>query len=95
MDAKHFGCVQRRMPAEKAPPDDRDDRGRDHNLRKARQILLLDLAARHAQLDQGAHAGQPARNHFAVVEIGDARKPRALGDDQTDDFAAAGVEDRL
>ena len=80
--------VQRRMPLEQALPDHGDHRGRDQDLRKARQLLLLDFAARDRKLDQRAHAGEAARDHFAVVEIGDRGKPRPLGHDQAHDVAA-------
>ena len=62
---------------------------------KRARFLLLDLAARDAELDQRAHAGEPARDHFAVVEIGDRRKARPLGDDQAHDVAAPRRRDLL
>ena len=61
------------MPFEQALPDHRDDRRGADNLRKAREVRG-DFAPRDAELDQRAHAGEPARDHLAVVEIGDRGK---------------------
>src|SRR5229473_778831 len=60
MDAEHLGRVERRMPAEQPLPDHRDNRRRNHDLRKTRQAFLPDLTALDAELDQRAHAGQAA-----------------------------------
>ena len=75
------------MPAEQPLPDYGDNRRRNDDLRKARQALLPDFAARNAQFDQRAHSGNAARNHLAVIEVGDARKPCTFGDDKSDDVA--------
>src|SRR6266436_7169475 len=78
MDAEHLGRIQRRMAAEQALPDHCDDRRRDHDLRKARQALLADFTALDAELDQRAHADQTARNHLAVIKVGDGGKSCTL-----------------
>ena len=44
-------------------------------------------------LDQHLHAGDAARDDFAIVELGELREARALGDDQADDVGPAGVID--
>ena len=42
----------------------------------------------HQRADRGEHA----REHFAIVELGELGKARTLGDDQPDDVLAAGRE---
>ena len=61
MDAKHLDRVQRRVLAEQALPDHRDQRGRNQDLGKAREFLLLDLPTRDPELDQRTDAGESAR----------------------------------
>ena len=54
---------------------------------RARFFCLISPRA-IAEFDQRAHAGEAARHHFAVVEVGDRRKSRTFGDDQAHDVAA-------
>src|SRR5438552_1406924 len=58
MDTKHLVRIQWRMSRKQALPDHRDHRGCDQDLRKLRQILVLDFTARDAELDRGPHAGE-------------------------------------
>src|SRR5581483_763381 len=42
-----------------------------------------------------AHSGEPARDHLAVIEVGNIGKARAFGKDQANDRAAPRLDDFL
>src|SRR5262249_39233977 len=77
-----------RETVEQSPPNDGDEAGRDHQLRKSCQRSVWDFAAGDGALEQGPHRGYPALNDFSVIEFRQRRKTGALGDDEVHDIAS-------
>ena len=69
----------------------RDDQLRDSARRRRSRTRRL-ATARSASV---AHQPEPARDDLAIVELGDGRKARALGDDQAQQQLALGAEHLL
>ena len=88
MNTQHRGDIERRELAEKALPDHRDDHRPNQKLRELRELRIAYFTARDAVLNQLAHSGDAMGNHLAVIELGELRKARALGNDHPDDVRA-------
>ncbi len=54
--------------------------------------VACELAARHGALSQHAHQLEPPGDHLAVVELGEGRKARSLGDDEAQQQLALGAQ---
>ena len=88
MRAHETGHVERREPVEQAAPDDGDEPGRDHELRKLRKAPIAKLAAGVGPFEQPAQHGARRLHHMAVIEFRQMRKPRTFRHDQPQHLAA-------
>ena len=90
MRAHELAHVDRREAPEQTAPQDGEESWRDQQLRKARQRIAGELAALHREREPRADDREHARDHLAVVELGELGKARPLGEDQPDYVLAAG-----
>ena len=67
--------------------------GAPSSIGKRTSASLFELAALVGAAQHAAQCLEQARQHFAIVELGDGRKARTLADQQPDDLAAAGAVD--
>ncbi len=93
MRAHELAHIERREPREQAAPDDRHQRGRDQQLRKARQRIGSELAPLDRQLQSCPQHRHHVRDHLAVVELSELGEAGSLRHDQPQDVLARRAED--
>jgi hypothetical protein len=85
--------VQRRKAIEQGGPQDRNESGRDQQLREPGERVMPELSASYRLLQAPAHDREHARDHLPVIELGEFRETLPFADDQRDDVLAAGAKD--
>ena len=74
--------VERLEAREQGAPENRHEAGGDKQLRKPRQLIMGQLAARRRLRKSRAHHREHARDDLLIVELGKLGEARPLRQDQ-------------